>query len=126
MADLGTINSFNDNHTGVVVRSFGEDYITTSIINSVVNDVAGVQVSTPGTTVYVTQGDGSVPSLLSADKGNFHPLTSLEVHVASIEFIVPGPIANIEYGFNLGKEQSTIKVPRVYPPIYIEPRSRNA
>lgn len=125
MADLGTINSLIDNYTGVVVGSFPESYITTNIQNYTVSNVGAI-IPSLYTSVQVTKGEKESPSLLAPDKGNLFPQSSVPVSVTSIEFIIPGPIANIEYGFNLGKEQSTIKVPRVYPPIYIEPRSRNA
>lgn len=44
--------------------------------------------------------------------------------VGEIELIIPGPIANISYGIRIGRELEKIKVPRLYPPIYINPTER--
>ena len=126
MADLGTINSAIDNLTGATVQSFSGKYITTTIINSSVLGVDGILVTAPAPTVYTVKGDDSIPSLLAAEKANSFPTTSLGVHVAQIQVIVPGPIANITYGIRIGRDLERIEVPRVYPAIYINPRSRNA
>lgn len=63
-------------------------------------------------------------SLLAAEKPSYQ--NNYPTVVYPISTVVPGPIANISYGIRVGRDLERIEVPRVYPPIYINPRSRNA
>lgn len=63
-------------------------------------------------------------SLLAASKPSYYNTSPTVVY--PISTVVPGPIANISYGIRVGRDLERIEVPRVYPAIYINPRSRNA
>ena len=102
------------------IQSFSNYYINTNIFNHSVQNVNGVEYSSIGPNLLVTKGDGNVTSLLAPDKGNEFPNTSILSQVSPIEFIVPGPIANIESGIEIGFNRFRESVPRVYPPIFLK------
>jgi len=121
MADLGTFVAIEHGFSSSV-STLVEDAITTNILNS---SVIGVQfvASVLIDEILLTKGE-RIPSVIEPIKPNY--VENGELVIASIDMIVPGPIANISYGIRIGRDLERIEVPRVYPPIYINPRSRNA
>lgn len=126
MADLGVLWAVNSASTPGTF-SMGSSYITTNILNAdLVNKGAPDTTTVWEAEPSVIKGERIV-SLIIPLKPNPFAYESIESKDAySIELIVPGPIANISYGIRIGRDLERIEVPRVYPPIYINPRSRNA
>ena len=116
MADLGTINSSYDNFVEDEVQP--PSAITTTILNSVIAVAEAVISTEEPTKPYITKGDTTPASLLASDKGNQFPYNRVSPTVVTIDTIVPGPIANIEAGIEIGYTRFQSEIPRVFPPIF--------
>lgn len=117
MAEVSNIGTVSDTYWGATSEISG---VVTNISNS---SVANIGVLNFDGRHYYSLLRGILTNHFFADK--VHALPETTDYLYAADLVVPGPIANIQSGIEIGYNAFVNEISRVYPPIYVNRRKKN-